>query len=337
MLIAFVAAAHERERALRIANWIEELGAGKNHDVLLCLTRLAAGSGLREELEPILSRAFASCAVFVPHDSVEIPWGAPLWDASSANHLFKRINTHINQNIHVPYLYLEMDAVLTRATAFDEVDSEYKVNGKPFMGDRVNNGRHPIHMSGVAVYPTDILNYSVRLASIDWNCQPVQDPKRGKQAWDIASGSDVVPMAHFTALIQHVYQQPGSCNAKGQWNGQAAIFHQCKCGCLIERLREETKRKVAPVDPEQAFESAAQSHVDALRELATNPERYEWIIGRLRGGLFEALNGQTAPKSEEQPKNGKGKRHLSPEHKAKLLAALARAREAKRLAKLAAA
>jgi hypothetical protein len=238
MLIAFVAAAHERDRALRLANWIEELGAGKGHDVLLAVTQAAVHRGLAAELEPVLRRAFDSFSLMVPFDSVEVPWGAPGWDASSANHLFTRVNRHIQQHFNRPYLHLEMDALPARATAFAELETEYKAGGKPFMGDRVENGRHPIHMSGVAIYPADVIGNSKLLGAIDWNCYPMPASKR-KLAWDIAAAPEVVPKAHFTPLIQHAYQYTPECHAVELYNGSAALFHQCKCGCLIERLRKE--------------------------------------------------------------------------------------------------
>lgn len=239
MLIAFVAAAHERDRALRLAQWIEEIGAGKGHDVLLTVTQAAKAAGLDAELEPILSRAFNSYSLMVPFDSVEVPWGHPAWDASSANHLFTRVNRHIQQHFNRPYLYLEMDAVPTRATAFAEIEAVYMTCGKPFMGARVENGRHPVHMSGIAVYPADVISNSKILGGIDWNCYPMADNRKRKMAWDIAGAPEVVPKAHFTDLIQHAYWLNEPCRAVESWDGKAAIFHQCKCGCLINRLRAE--------------------------------------------------------------------------------------------------
>lgn len=153
---------------------------------------------------------------------------------------------------HEPWLWLEPDAIPLHRDWLDLLHAEYVRIGKRFMGC-VYPGGHvafPPHlMSGVAVYPAD------------WT--------RGKEfcqagtAFDVAMTLAVLPEAHHTVRIQHLWGEPNlppTFPAQDQpmpKNGftldrlqaNSVLFHRNKDGTLIERLRERMgiHSLVAPV------------------------------------------------------------------------------------------
>ena len=287
-IIPVIVACHrERDQVLRLANWIRELGGVKNHDVLLYLTQTAHRNGLHKELEPILTDAFKSYTLYVPMDSVEIPWGHPMWDASSANHAIKRVSIYCEQVLKRPFLWLEADVAPTRKTWLDEICAEYETCGMPFMGDIVNNGVHEIHMSGIAVYPWDLIRYTDKIR----NC--------GRVAWDIHSCKDVVKRAFKTNLIQHSYQQPYQTGCHTWQNGklkeEAALFHQCKCGCLIEFLRG---RGCSVEKPPEGAELFPVLHVIPTPQ--TTLEKRQAAMARARAARKQKIEKQTNDNSNRK-------------------------------------
>lgn len=224
MLIVFPVSLHEREQAKRLFKWIEETGAGRNHDALLLLGKPAAAARFESEIMPLMQRCFKSVIAW----EIPIETG-PQWnpktspDASGANNMFLWGSIYCDETLHRRFLWNEMDAIPTRATAYDEIEKEDSDAGKPFMGARENST--PPRLSGIAVYPTDIPNHSLIIRNA------------GQIAWDIAAAKEIMPAAHITTNIQNVHWLGNECKAMNGWDGKAAIFHQCKCGCLYDRLR----------------------------------------------------------------------------------------------------
>lgn len=235
MLIVFPVSLREREQALRLFAWIEETGAGRNHDALLLLGKPAAAARFEMEIKPRMERCFKSVIAY----EIPIEYG-PQWnpkdspDASGANNMFTWGSIYCDDVLHRRFFWNESDAIPTKASAYDEIEREDLQAGKPFMGARENVT--PPRLSGIAVYPTEMPNHSVLIRNA------------GQQAWDIAAAGEIMPLAHVTANIQNVHWLGGECRAAERWDGRAAIFHQCKCGCLYDRLRGSAKADSFPAD-----------------------------------------------------------------------------------------
>ncbi len=228
MLIALPIAQFERERAFRLVRWIAELGAGRKHD---CVAILSRDTGFWDEIEPLLKEAF----VIVDHHVIPHEEGGG-WnpsksgDATSANNMFLWGSSYCHDVLNRAFLWNETDAIPTRKTSYDEIESEYLQCGKPFMGCKISNGNYHDYLNGVAIYPVEMRQLGVSVT----DC--------GNMAWDVASGSKMIPHAHCTTLIQNYHwlwnkPDPGVCHAAEKWDGVSALFHQCKCGCLIDWLR----------------------------------------------------------------------------------------------------
>ena len=240
MLVTFPVCHHERERALKLVEWIAELGGCEKHSILVCLTKSAHALGFYELLEPHLAKAFGSVSLFVPHDECEVEWTNGRKDASAPNHMFKRVAQHVSWQLKVPYFWMETDCIPLVPTWLDEIEAEYKECGKPFMGSIVHQSGLTLHMNGNGVYPADIL---------------VQAPKAivcGITPFDLHGAPDILPKAHNSKRIHNKPQQntfPVQ-NALALINADAVVFHPVKDGSLIDRLREKKNGVEIAVQPD---------------------------------------------------------------------------------------
>lgn len=239
MFIAFPVCHREIGQAKELARWIEELGGCRDHHLVLALTRPAKHMGADEELVPLLRNSFKTVSVFVPHDEVEIPWPNPERDASSANHLFKRVAQHMNWTRKTWFLWLEMDAVPVAPGWADAIEMEYLARKKPFMGVHLEvDGIR--YMSGIGCYPANIAVYSSHLMN------------SGRAPFDVAGGRDTVRHSFSTDLIQYVKRNP---SGPADWSVQkepvtstAVLYHRSKDLALITHLRKTRGLKVSPAE-----------------------------------------------------------------------------------------
>jgi hypothetical protein len=92
----------------------------------------------------------------------------------------------------------------------------------------------PDHMSGVAVYPGEVINYAgLMLMSVG---QPVP--------FDLIAAPQVAGQAHFTDLIQHRWSPPFNVNPpftsvedmKSRMTSECVLYHSDKTGSIIDVL-----------------------------------------------------------------------------------------------------
>lgn len=238
MLVTLPYFSGDLDQAIRLANWIRDLGGVANHDCLLVIDRSTIGYGVFEPLQ----EAFRSVQS-IPSDpaGAQGSWGTGTTDATAANQMWMTANIFIYHKLKVPFFWMEPDAVPTRSTWLDELEAEYLASGKKFMGAHVNIPPHEPHMSGVSCYPFNVADHS--LAMMD----PPRDAKGGQMAWDYAGRRDTVEKAkaHFTDLIQHEYRINGesptfpTVESLAVIRPRTAVFHRCKDESLIQRIREK--------------------------------------------------------------------------------------------------
>jgi len=262
-----------------------------NHSILVCLTKRADILGIYPEIEPLLAQSFGSVSKFVPHDECEVEWTTGRKDASGPNHMFKRVAQHISWALKVPYFWMETDCIPLRAAWLDDIESEYKKCGKPFMGSIVHQNGLEMHMNGNGVYPADVVTRAPKLIVC------------GITPFDLHGRHEVVPNAHNAKTIHNKPQQntfPVQ-NALALIQEDAAVFHPVKDGSLIDRLREKKTGVECAAQPDAVqgepvkglfvpHETKAgqpplteQDHIDALVAIGrrTNLDRAR-IIKRLR-------------------------------------------------------
>lgn len=227
--------AGDKAQAIRLLNWLKELGGAKTHRLLMVIALNTDESGVAE----LALELFEKVDVVRPNEDINgWPQGAnSLWDTA-----LRAIHRHPE-----PWLWLEPDCVFLSEGCIDSIEEESKSCAKPFMGDDVNVQGVRRHMSGVAVYPGMAMNYTSKL----WQL--------GNEAWDVFLADDFIPYAHFCKTIQHVFWTSRSPDIEPTFPNRASLsilrpgavlFHRCKDGSLIDRLREirDEKRQALAVN-----------------------------------------------------------------------------------------
>ena len=147
-------------------------------------------------------------------------------------------------NQDLPWLWWEADSTPVQKGWFDVIREEYKAGGKPFMGCITDpiNGNQP-HMNGVGVYPANIAEYSTNAML----CRAAP--------FDIVIWPDIQGRTHrANHLIQHHCRVngdsthfPTSASVDDIVHPGVVLFHRCKDGSLIDRLRERNTSIVKKV------------------------------------------------------------------------------------------
>lgn len=233
----------DKPQAIRLANWIKELGGVKNHKLLMLLDPRIDSVGVIEPMQ----EAFGE-VIELKYHTPEDGW------PKAPNRMFDYVCRYIYDRIKTPFFWIEPDAIPLKSEWMDRIEAEYRQCGKPFMGQMVIVPREfpnpRDHMSGVAVYPPDIC---VQAKSV-LNCETV--------AWDVVGAKDIIPKMHNTRQIQHSWKAESFLDTQSlsRIRPEAVIFHQNKDGSLIDRLRSlrggsPTEPIAVPVVPEAKVES----------------------------------------------------------------------------------
>jgi len=132
-----------------------------------------------------------------------------------------------------PWIWWEADSVPVKRGWYEALKKEYEAGGKPFMGYITSlNGSEP-HMAGVGVYPHNTPNYSVNAML----CRAAP--------FDVVIYKDIEQHVHkANHLIQHHVKENGDsthfhdhASVKSIIDPGVVLFHRCKDGSLIDRLR----------------------------------------------------------------------------------------------------
>ncbi len=235
----------DRAQAKKSLEWIAELGGGANHELMLAWSMTVQRQGGCQDVLDVARRAFKTVYEFPLFDEDER--GHPM----SANHAWLACARQIEDpNPKVlprpqSWLWLEPDAVLLTKIGFDEIEAEYKLRARPFMGDIIpENAARKVQRrpSGVGVYPWNVIYLgSGKVMLLD------------KQAWDDFFAQDMLPHHAQTPLIQDMYCMSRDPDVEPTFpdvkslsiiSPRAVLFHRCSDQSLIDRLRESVEKPV---------------------------------------------------------------------------------------------
>lgn len=193
-----------------------------------------------DRIATLAKAGFAEASVRRLQDECEEGW------PESCNHLFYGSARMVAGNA---FYFMEADNMPLSPGWFDELLSEYRRAGKPYMGvigdtkylnrrtgEKITRGKH---MVGTGIYPADFLKICPSVHYMD------------RRPYDICIEEDVVPLCHHTDLIAHRW---GTVNYRRE-NGaivmddrdpqfeyaapippQAVVVHGCKDGSLFKLL-----------------------------------------------------------------------------------------------------
>lgn len=273
-------------------------------------------------------------------------------DARGPNWMFRQAADHFALIRQGPWLFLEPDCWPVTPDAFDLVEAEYDLvarpSGKIFMGTIINQPTMPEiprRLNGIAVYPENTPFHGHTL------CQMQMYNQTGKEvAFDIAGANEVVPKSHDSKLFQHVHFARGGLEPpvfpldKHLIRPETAFFHRCKDRSLSRMLLSGLKRKGVEADAAGAVEDADRVQPPISRkplsggvedgDMRKRPTCQTGSSAPTAPDFSKLLeeyeqSGGLTPRKRAPRKMKRKKRTLSPEHRAKLIANIAKAREAK--------
>ncbi len=250
MRICISIAEHEVEMAHRWMDWVSELGGTDGHSL-----HLIPVSGLDiSALLPKANRAFGGRVMVQKDEESETSdWQAKdlVRSASGPNSAFRQVAWDTYMNKRGPYFWCELDCIPTRKDWLDALEIEYKCAGKPFMGAKVEIESVPPHLSGNAIYPTNVPELAPMIVQrLHW--VPKGQSQKFELAFDVAGAKDVLPKAHFTKLIQHIFRHKGF-GGRAEFDAtidpNAVVFHSCKDGSIYKYLRENLSGRNVETNP----------------------------------------------------------------------------------------
>lgn len=237
MLVVFSVAQRELDRALDMLAWMGEIGPYKNHNIVI----LTSSKVSLEDTRAIAGFAqdmFGRVEAIHQREVNEEPWPA------NANAMFRTaVNYLTSKGNNEPFLWFEMDMVPLRRGWLDAIETEYRSARKQFLGAYYDKP-HP-HINGGMVYPPDVARVNPAMVNA------TQKP------FDLTRADIVLQKAHRSNLMVRSLANPAT-NTPHSFPDTAslsivpsdcAIFHGCKDGTLIARLREQTKAEI--YTPEQ--------------------------------------------------------------------------------------
>lgn len=231
MLLVLPFCQKDKPNAERLSRWILELGGVKNHE---CLLVHDVGTDTGGILAP-LQEAFKEVTLNIVANVPVADWSAGKGDASACNEMWVSTAWFIYYKYKKHWLWCEPDCTPTRSTWMDEIDADHVASGMPFSGPRVNVSDGSFRLGGNAVYPKNVCDFTTN--ALMTSTVP----------WDVAGASEIAKHSNFTELFQHVPSPPGQAPkfpdaaSLGMIHPRTALFHPCKEGSLIDRLREKRR------------------------------------------------------------------------------------------------
>ena len=238
MLIVHPYYEREFELMMRWLAWADELGGAKKHEVLFVIGKEVPNE-MHTAVHNLALRVYSKINTIRAFYTDRRAWPC------NANLTFQRTCWHISQNVGTPFMWCEPDCQPLVPGWWDQWEDEYKACGKPFMGCVVES---PHHLTGNAIYPAHVENYSANVLLTE------------AVAWDVIDTGKILPNTHHSQRYHHQWlygvppQDPGRYSDAATHFATvkdldiikpgAILFHRNKDGSLIERLRE---RKNSPV------------------------------------------------------------------------------------------
>jgi hypothetical protein len=232
-----------------LARWMSFLQAeSSRHSCLFAVDDTVSVQDAKE-IQHMMDPCFAGSEIMIVRMKPE----QQVWPAA-LNHSFAMAARQVQEAYKLPWLWMEPDATPLKPGWLNEIAGAYETCPKRFMGPlmtaRNQPGAPPVHMPACAVYPPDA-----------W--KSLEQFTKGPAPFYIASAGYTAPRAQNTRLIQHFWGKPDLpptfVRSRGPSDPEnavppdflrpdAALFHRCKDGSLIDLLSQSDKS--APVNEE---------------------------------------------------------------------------------------
>jgi len=209
-----------------LLDWISELDTRIPHDVLVVGAKTLSKRDIIEFRDQALNTFAHAESIQLP---IEVEGGWP----TACNKMFQAAAEFMAAEGKSHFAWVEHDMIPLCAGWLDQLDAEYRKVGKPFMGTLYDKP-YP-HINGGMLYPRNVRAYNPHMLN------------GGQLPWDCTRPEVTLRHAHNTHLIQRMLAEP-STNTPMTFPDQESLkliregtilFHGCKDGTLIQRLREK--------------------------------------------------------------------------------------------------
>lgn len=190
--------------------------------ILLIPSVPASKHSTHREMVWLAERVFGDVMCHIPDGQMEKGWPA------SANWMFSQA-LNFCEDLKMDMFFLEPDCTPLCPDWWERIMLEWdvaQVQEKSFMGALVTHSVD--HMTGNGMYSKDWRRVAPSLVTCPDN-----------NAWDVYCAPEVLPNAHFTPLIQHMFKrhhQGWQVPSISVIDKRAVLFHQDKTGALIRML-----------------------------------------------------------------------------------------------------
>lgn len=232
MIVVFSSSHKDYAGTVKLLEWCRELGRYDRHHALI-----VAANTLEMAQVSKLDQLAKDCA-FSKVISIRLRQEDNRGWPYAPNKMFQQAVEWIEQYGRAAFVWVESDAVPLKPGWVDTIEAEYLKQGRPFMGtifEWVSATKYLPHLNGNAVYPQNLrqLNPYVMAAT--------------QLPWDCTRPDLTLPRTFRSQLFQHdwgdrVTNVPPTFPDKDSLKrirSDAVLFHRCKDGTLIDRLREE--------------------------------------------------------------------------------------------------
>lgn len=152
-------------------------------------------------------------------------------NANGPNSMFVQFARYFYDNKLGPWFFCESDCIVLKPHSFDKLEEEYIARGKPFMG---GYAPAPVpHINGNLIAPENA-------ALIPTLMLPMKSSDGTRDiAFDVAAAREILPQAHATELIQHLWRGPSFTSQEDfdtRIRPDALFYHQCRDGSIYKYL-----------------------------------------------------------------------------------------------------
>lgn len=168
-------------------------------------------------------------------------------DAAGPNSAFRQVASYFYENKLGAFFWCEPDCCPLKPDCFDKLETEYLEQvslGKAYLG---GFAPAPVpHLNGNLVAPQN----AALLATL---MLPMRsDDKTRDIAFDVAGAREILPQAHCTNLIQHLWRGPSFTSQEDfdtRIRPDAVFYHQCRDGSLYKYLNNSLAKDDSQVTP----------------------------------------------------------------------------------------
>lgn len=254
MLIALATYPGDFDRAMDLGDWLIEVPSDyARHSALILASLEMDQSSVFQLAEKFRVAGFQNVVTIRAKE--EEPGGWPM----APNAMWRLAATYVKDIARCPWLWLEPDCVPIRPGWLDLIQNEYLIAKKAFMGTIYNIPFR--HLNGCAVYPHHIHRFNPLMFNAEFYGRP----------FDTVRPDLTLRDAHVTNLICRALEDPTNnisltfpdISSVSRIPIECVLFHGCKDGSLIARLRE-INRPFQPVD--EVKPSLADKIIDGIKD-----------------------------------------------------------------------